>query len=125
MCWPWSTGSEQRFNADIVVVSAGAANSAKLLLTSANDKHPKGLANGSDQVGRNYLYHNSLAFLAVSTEENPTKFQKTLAVNDFYFGDDDFQLPDGQCPDGREELGTDVPGGETPGNAARPDVRPG
>jgi choline dehydrogenase-like flavoprotein len=88
-------GERQRFTADIVVVSAGAANSAKLLLTSANDKHPNGLANGSDQVGRNYLYHNSLAFLAVSMEANPTKFQKTLAVNDFYFGDDDFQYPMG------------------------------
>ena len=88
-------GQEQRFSADIVVVSAGAANSAKLLLTSGNDKHPKGLANGSDQVGRNYLFHNSLAFLAVSTEENTTRFQKTLAVNDFYFGDDDFHYPMG------------------------------
>jgi choline dehydrogenase-like flavoprotein len=88
-------GERQRFTADIVVVSAGAANSAKLLLTGANDKHPNGLANGSDQVGRNYLYHNSLAFLAVSMEENPTKFQKTLAVNDFYFGDDDFRYPMG------------------------------
>ncbi len=88
-------GERQRFSADVVVVSAGAANSAKLLLTSANDKHPSGLANGSDQVGRNYLYHNSLAFLAVSTEENTTRFQKTLAVNDFYFGDEDFRYPMG------------------------------
>ncbi len=88
-------GEEQRFHADIVVVSAGAANSAKLLLNSANHLHPGGLANGSDQVGRNYMFHNSLAFLAVSMEKNPTKFQKTLSVNDFYFGDDDFQFPMG------------------------------
>ena len=88
-------GEEQRFHADIVVVSAGAANSAKLLLNSANHLHPNGLANGSDQVGRNYMFHNSLAFLAVSMEKNPTKFQKTLSVNDFYFGDDDFQFPMG------------------------------
>jgi choline dehydrogenase-like flavoprotein len=76
-------------------VSAGAANSAKLLLSSANDRHPSGLANGSDQVGRNYLYHNSRAFLAVSVEKNPTRFQKTLGVNDFYFGDDEFPYPMG------------------------------
>jgi len=88
-------GQRQRFTADIVVVSAGAANSAKLLLGSANDRHPSGLANGSDQVGRNYLYHNSRAFLAVSVEKNPTRFQKTLGVNDFYFGDDDFPYPMG------------------------------
>ena len=76
-------------------VSAGAANSAKLLLASANDQHPNGLANGSDQVGRNYVFHNSRAFLAVSTEKNDTRFQKTLGLNDYYFGDDDFEYPMG------------------------------
>ena len=88
-------GEELRFTADVVVVSAGAANSAKLLLASANDKHPNGLANGSDQVGRNYTFHNSRAFLAVSVEKNDTRFQKTLAVNDYYFGDDEFAFPMG------------------------------
>ena len=88
-------GEEQRFSADIVVVSAGAANSAKLLLASANDHHPHGLANGSDQVGRNYVFHNSRAFLAVSTEPNDTRFQKTLGLNDYYFGDADFDFPMG------------------------------
>ncbi len=88
-------GEEQRFSGDIVVVSAGAANSAKLLLASANDRHPHGLANGSDQVGRNYVFHNSRAFLAVSTEPNDTRFQKTLGLNDFYFGDADFEFPMG------------------------------
>ena len=52
-------GAEERYSADVVVVAAGAANSAKLLLPSANDKHPNGLANGSDQVGRNYMFHDS------------------------------------------------------------------
>ena len=88
-------GSEQRFTGSVVVVSAGAANSAKLLLASANDKHPNGLANGSDQVGRNYVFHNSRAFLAVSMEKNDTRFQKTLGLNDYYFGDDDFEYPMG------------------------------
>ena len=88
-------GEEQRFSGDIVVVSAGAANSAKLLLASANDRHPHGLANGSDQVGRNYVFHNSRAFLAVSTEPNDTRFQKTLGLNDYYFGDADFDFPMG------------------------------
>jgi choline dehydrogenase-like flavoprotein len=88
-------GEEQRFSGDIVVVSAGAANSAKLLLASADDRHPHGLANGSDQVGRNYVYHNSRAFLAVSTDANDTRFQKTLGLNDYYFGDADFDFPMG------------------------------
>ena len=62
---------------------------------SANDKHPRGLANGSDQVGRNYMFHNSQAVLAVSLEPNPTIFQKTIALNDFYFGMDGFEYPMG------------------------------
>ena len=89
------SGEEQRFRGSIVVLSAGAANSARILLASANDKHPNGLANGSDQVGRNYVFHNSRAFLAISTEKNDTRFQKTLGVNDYYFGDADFDFPMG------------------------------
>jgi choline dehydrogenase-like flavoprotein len=83
----------ETFTADLVVVSCGAANSARLLLASANDAHPAGLANGSDQVGRNYMFHNSQAVLALSKEENPTVFQKTLGLNDFYFGSDGFDYP--------------------------------
>ena len=88
-------GELEVFRGDIIVVSCGAVNSAKLLLMSANDKHPNGLANGSDQVGRNYMYHNSQAVLAISLEPNPTMFQKTLALNDFYFGTDGFAYPMG------------------------------
>jgi choline dehydrogenase-like flavoprotein len=87
-------GDTERYSADIVVLACGAANTAKLLLRSANDRHPNGLANGSDQVGRNYMFHNSQAVLAVSREENPTVFQKTLGLNDFYFanGENDYPL---------------------------------
>ena len=86
-------GAEERFAGDVVVVACGAANTAKLLLQSASDKHPNGLANGSDQVGRNYMFHDSTAVLALSREENPTAYQKTLGLNDFYFGDGDFEYP--------------------------------
>jgi choline dehydrogenase-like flavoprotein len=87
-------GEEERYAADIVVVACGAANTARLLLQSASDKHPNGLANGSDQVGRNYMFHDSTAVLALSREENATIFQKTLALNDFYFsGGDGFDYP--------------------------------
>jgi len=88
-------GQQETYQGGIVVVSCGAGNSAKLLLRSATDKHPNGLANGSDQVGRNYMYHNSVAVLAVSKEPNPTKFQKTLGLNDFYFGMPGFDYPMG------------------------------
>jgi choline dehydrogenase-like flavoprotein len=86
-------GAEDRFTADVVVLACGAANTAKLLLASANDRHPNGLANESDQVGRNYMFHNCQAVLALSREENPTVFQKTLGLNDFYFAGDDFEYP--------------------------------
>jgi choline dehydrogenase-like flavoprotein len=86
-------GARETHTADLVVVSCGAANSAKLLLASASDAHPRGLANGSDQVGRNYMFHNCAAVLALSTEPNDTVFQKTLGLNDFYFGTDDVDYP--------------------------------
>ncbi len=88
-------GERETYTADIVVVSCGAANTAKLLLSSATDKHPNGLANGSDQVGRNYMFHNSQAVLAISKEPNPTVFQKTLGVNDYYFASDAWEFPMG------------------------------
>jgi choline dehydrogenase-like flavoprotein len=86
-------GEVETMAADVVVVSCGAANSARLLLESASDAHPNGLANGSDQVGRNFMFHDSQAVLALSREENPTTYQKTLGLNDFYFGADDFEFP--------------------------------
>jgi choline dehydrogenase-like flavoprotein len=86
-------GETELFAAEIVVLACGAANTAALLLSSANDKHPNGLANGSDQVGRNYMFHASEAVLALSREENPTVFQKTLGLNDFYFGSDEHDYP--------------------------------
>jgi choline dehydrogenase-like flavoprotein len=78
-----------------VVVAAGAINSAALLLRSANDKHPRGLANGSDVVGRHYMGHVNSVLLAVSKCPNPTVFQKTLGVNDFYFASKDWEHPMG------------------------------
>ena len=86
-------GARETYAADIVVVSCGAANSARLLLASATDAHPDGLANGSGQVGRNYMFHNSQAVLALSKEPNPTVFQKTLGINDFYFASDEVEFP--------------------------------
>lgn len=88
-------GEAMTVRGDIVVVSCGAANSARLLLLSANDKHPNGLANGSDQVGRNYMFHNSKAMVALAHEPNETVFQKTISINDWYFGDADFDYPMG------------------------------
>src|SRR5439155_1765439 len=79
-------GSLETYAADLVVVSCGAINSAALLLRSASDKHPRGLANSSDIVGRHYMGHTNSVMMAISKCPNPTIFQKTLGVNDFYFG---------------------------------------
>ena len=86
-------GETKTFSADLVVLACGAANTAKLLLVSASDEHPNGLANASDQVGRNYMFHNSQAVLALSHDENPTVFQKTLGLNDFYFAGNGHDYP--------------------------------
>jgi choline dehydrogenase-like flavoprotein len=88
-------GQVEEYLGDVVVVSCGAINSAALLLRSASDKHPRGLANSSDVVGRHYMGHVNSVLMAVSKCPNPTVFQKTLGVNDFYFGDRDFPYPMG------------------------------
>jgi choline dehydrogenase-like flavoprotein len=88
-------GKTERYAGGLVVVSAGAINSAALLLRSANDRHPRGLANGSDVVGRHYMGHTNSVLMALSRCPNPTVFQKTLAINDFYFGTEDWPFPMG------------------------------
>ena len=88
-------GTTETYSADIIVVACGAINSAALLLRSANDEHPRGLANSSDVVGRHYMGHTNSVLMAISKCPNPTIFQKTLSVNDFYFGSNDFEYPMG------------------------------
>jgi choline dehydrogenase-like flavoprotein len=86
-------GKEEVYSGDIVVLAAGAANTAKILLRSASDAHPAGLANGSDQVGRNYMFHDSKAVSGFGAEPNDTVFQKTLGLNDFYVAGDGREWP--------------------------------
>jgi choline dehydrogenase-like flavoprotein len=85
--------SPAHYEAHIVAVCAGAVNSAVLLLQSANDKHPTGLANASDQVGRNFMYHQADALLALSTISNGDSYMKTWGTNDFYLRDTDPDYP--------------------------------
>jgi choline dehydrogenase-like flavoprotein len=88
-------GHVEQYEAEIVVSACGAINSAALLLRSASDRHPRGLANSSDTVGRFYMGHINSVQMAISKCPNPTIFQKTLALNDFYFGSDDWEFPMG------------------------------
>ena len=84
-----SDGRIETLSAPIIVLAAGAVQTAALLLASANDNCPKGLANRSDQVGRNFMNHNCSAVLALHPlRRNPAIYQKTLMVNDFYLGRD-------------------------------------
>jgi choline dehydrogenase-like flavoprotein len=88
-------GETEMYTAGVVVVSAGAINSSALLLRSANDRHPSGLANSSGVVGRHYMCHLNTMFLAVAREPNPTRFQKTWGLNDFYYASKDWEYPMG------------------------------
>jgi choline dehydrogenase-like flavoprotein len=74
-----------RVHADLVVLSAGAINSAALLLASANPRHPSGLANSSGLVGRRYMAHLATMMQGFHPlKRNATVFQKTVAINDYY-----------------------------------------
>jgi choline dehydrogenase-like flavoprotein len=88
-------GMKETYKGSIVVVSAGAINSAALLLRSANDRHPNGMGNSSDLVGRHYMCHNNSAMLAISKRPNPTVFQKTIGLNDFYYPSAEWEYPMG------------------------------
>ncbi|WP_299202832.1 GMC family oxidoreductase [uncultured Tateyamaria sp.] len=83
-------GGTETLTAPIIVLAAGAVQTAALLLASANNTCPTGLANRSDQVGRNFMNHNCSAVLALHPfRRNRAVYQKTLMVNDYYLGGDD------------------------------------
>lgn len=103
------------YSADIVVVACGALSSALLMLRSANAAHPDGLANGSGLVGRNYMRHNNSVMLAISRTPNPTLFQKTLGLNDFYHGADDWPHPLGHIQMVGKSDATQIRGEGLPG----------
>jgi len=103
-------GAPFEVSGDIVVVACGALSSALLLLRSQCDAHPRGLANGSGLVGRNYMRHNNTTVLTISRTPNPTRFQKTLGLNDFYFGADDWDFPLGHIQMVGKSDGTQIEG---------------
>ena len=88
------SGRTIRISAKVFVVSGGAVNSAVLLLRSASPAHPNGLGNSSGQLGRNYMVHNSTFFMGVNpVRRNPTAWQKTLGLNDWYEAGPDTTFP--------------------------------
>ena len=85
--------AHEEYRGDIVILAAGAVNSARVLLRSASDRHPAGLANGSGQVGRNYMCHHSTDVVAFGEKANETMFQQTLGINAFYLADESRRSP--------------------------------
>lgn len=88
-------GQSFLFLGDIVVLACGAINSAALLLRSANEKHSNGLANSSDLVGRHLMKQSLTAVVQLGSTSNSGKFLKTIGVNDFYWGGENFPYPMG------------------------------
>ena len=87
-------GQEQELSPKLVILSAGAVQSAALLLRSASAQQSQGLANSSGQVGRNFMNHNASAVLAISPwYKNTSVYQKTFGFNDFYFSDGEGGAP--------------------------------
>lgn len=87
-------GREERLSATHFAVAAGAVQSAALLLRSANAAHPAGLGNRSDQLGRNFMNHNTSAMITLNPWiRNDSVYQKTLCFNDFYNDDAQAHAP--------------------------------
>ena len=90
-------GVVETVSAPLVIVSCGAVNSAALLLRSATDKHPNGLANSSGLVGKRYMAHLATMMQGFHPfRVNDTVFQKTVAINDFYWKGPNSNYPLGQ-----------------------------
>jgi choline dehydrogenase-like flavoprotein len=86
-------GESWLFRADVVVLAAGAVNTPAILLRSGGSHHPRGLANGSDQVGRNLMLPQLTSILQLATERNSGRYARSLGVNDFYWGDRNVSYP--------------------------------
>lgn len=100
-------GTRRTIYADRFVLAAGAVNSAALLLRSADERFPTGLANSSGQVGRNFMSHNNTVLMALAPwRDNPTRFQKTLALNDFYHDGGNVQMRGKVLPQNLRRSGT-------------------
>jgi choline dehydrogenase-like flavoprotein len=93
-------GQRWLFRGDQVVLAAGAVNTPVILLRSASDPHPSGLANGSDQVGRNLMKPQLTAILQLGAEPSSGRYPPSLGINDYYWGDRNVSFPLGHIENG-------------------------
>ena len=108
--WSSATARARRSRGDIVVVSCGAANSRQAAARLGQRRAPAtGWPTAPTRSGATTCSTTARPCWRCRKEPNPTVFQKTLGLNDFYFGGRRLRLPDGQHPDGRQVVGGDVP----------------
>ena len=81
------------FSSDLVVLAAGAINTPVILLRSGSERHPRGLSNKSDQVGRNLMNIQLTSILQRSAEANSGRYARSLGINDYYWGDKNVSFP--------------------------------
>ncbi len=86
-------GVRLSFEATIVVLSAGAVNSAAILLRSGGREFSHGLANSSGLVGRNYMLHQNGCVINFSNKTNTAQFQKSFSLSDFYHQSENDPFP--------------------------------
>lgn len=93
-------GNTWLFSADAVVLAAGAINSAEILLRSATEHHSRGLANGSDQVGRNLMKPQLTSVIQLAAAANSGRYGRSLGITDYYWGDQNVSFPLGSIASG-------------------------
>ena len=93
-------GNQWLFTGDVVVLAAGAINTAELLLRSATEHHSRGLSNGSDQVGRNLMKPQLTSVIQLAAEPNSGRYARSLGITDFYWGDQNVNFPLGSVATG-------------------------
>lgn len=81
------------FSADLIVLSAGAINTPAILLRSSDINHPRGLSNSSNQVGRNLMNLQLTSILQLATERNSGRYNRSIGINDYYWGDKNVSFP--------------------------------
>jgi hypothetical protein len=88
------------FRSHLVVLAAGAINSAEILLRSATEHHARGLSNGSDQVGRNLMKPQLTSIIQLATTPNSGRYARSLGITDYYWGDKNVNVPLGSIHSG-------------------------
>ena len=88
------------FRGHQVVLAAGAIGTPEILLRSATDHHARGLANGSDQVGRNLMKPQLTSILQLAAATNSGRYGRGHGLTDFYWGDKNVDFPLGSIQSG-------------------------